>query len=289
MNKKNLDWTVIPRGGWGDMFVSYANMCQLDNRFNVLLNGQDKYIAKFLEYQDNIEEVIFVPYENKKTLEEMAIETDNINETNNKKWIKELTNISLDKFVLTHPNFEQKKNRQIIRKFPYKLPENNWKIKPHSLLFNPYSIQSLTASNHCPLMPEILNWLVHGTDWNIVLIGQETYNHVMLGETKFPLQISGDTTGLQNLVGKTESMMDVFNIADQCDGIITTSNCLSLWSIISNNPAVVVLNDVLTHPTERIALNFFKEWINHHPNTLLDCDCTPDQFMETFKKWEKTL
>ena len=289
MSTKNLDWTAIPRGGWGDMFVSYANMCQFNNKFNVLHNGQDKYIPKFLEYQDNIEEVIHVPYIIKTDAKEIALEANEINQHGNKEWIREISDMNPDNFVLTHADFEQKKNLQIIREFEYKLPESNFKIKPHSLLFNPYSIQSLMVNNHCPLIPEMFAWLVTETDWNIVLIGQETYNHTYFGERPFPLKISGNDGNWQNLVGKTESMIDVFDIAKQCDGIITTSNCLSLWSIISDKPALVILNDLMSEPKERVSLNFYKEWINHKPNTLVDYNCTPNQFMETFKKWEKTL
>lgn len=290
MNNESPDWTAIPRGGWGDMFVSYANMCQLNNKFNVVYNGKDKHIPKFLEYQDNIEKVAYVPYINNKDVKKLISEAYEINETGNKEWIKKISTIDLDKFVLTHPNLDQRKNLKIIRNFNYKLPESDFKIKPHSLLFNPYSMQSLMPNNHCPLIPEILRWLVN-TDWNIVLIGQNIYNHMIIGDIPFPLKIHKEDKfdNLQNLIGKTESMIDVLNIAQQCDGIITTSNCLSMWSIISNKPALVILNNVLSNPKDHIALNFYKKWIDYKPNTLLNYDCTPNQFMEAFKKWETTL
>lgn len=288
MNDKSLEWTAIPRGGWGDMFVSYANMCQLNCKFNVIHSGQDKYISKFLEYQDNVEKIIHIPYIPKKNIKENALEADEINRCGNKEWIKKIIDVDTANFVLTHADFDQKKNLKIIRKFKYKLPESKFKVKPHTLLFNPYSIQSLTLDNHCPLLPEIFAWLVN-TGWNILLIGQKTYDHLYFGEKPFPLKIHGDADNWENLVGKTESMIDVFNIAKQCDGIITTSNCLSMWSIISNKSALVVLNNVLSNPKDHVPLNFYKMWITHEPNTLINYDCTPNQFMETFKKWEKTL
>lgn len=282
MKNKSLEWVVINRNGWGDMFVDYANICLLNRKVNVIFYGYDKYIAKFLEYQDNIGEVRHIIPESR---EDYAFKLPI--ECLEKEWLQKICNLTepkLDprKFLMTHTE----RLTRTIRDIDLKVPPRNFKIDKPSLLFNPYSIQSLMYSNHCPLIPDVFVWLVDQTDWNIVLIGQKTFNHCYFGEQPFPLKINNEdeADNLQNLVGETESLIDVLHIANQCEGIITTSNALAHWSIITNKPAIVLMNDVMTNPGERKALKFYRNWIEHEPNTLLEYTCTPDQFMEAFAK-----
>lgn len=280
---KSLDWVLFNRGGWGDVFIDYAYVCQFKDKFNVLFYGYDEYIPKFLKLQDNIEEVRHITpktpieYNNALVMASMDEEGEWIEEIKDEANIKEITVISSDR--LNHT----------IRKINFKYPKKEFKVERPSLLFNPYSFQSVTHSDHAPLIPEILVWLVDQTDWNIILIGQEKFYHSYLGEQSFPLNITDEHKNLQNLVGKTESMMDVFHIAKQCEGIITTSNCLSIWSILASKPALVLMNKLCTYTADRKVLEFHRNWIDYKPNTMLNYDCNPQQFMETFRKWEKTL
>ncbi len=274
------------RNGWGDIFVDYANVCLLKNKVNVLFYGYDKYIPKFLKHQDNIGEVRHV-------VPETAVDYAKAAALSRKpEWLWEICNqtypkLDHKKFLMIHTN----RMDQTIREIDLKLPKREFQVDKPSLLFNPYSIQSLMFSNHCPLIPEIFTWLIDQTDWNIILTGQKIFHHAYFGEQPFPLKISNEeeVNNLQNLVGETESMIDVLHIANQCEGIITTSNCLAHWSIITNKPAIVLMNDMMTNPGNRKALQFYRNWIEHKPNTLLTHDCTPDQFMEAFKEkgWEK--
>lgn len=281
-----LDWVLISRNGWGDMFVDYANICKLNRKVNVVFYGYDKTIIQFLKHQDNIEEVYQIEPDNAIDYLKAPIA---LKQKENIKALFEQNslNINFDKFIMMHTE----RLETISREIKFNLPKSDIKITKPSLLFNPYSIQSLTYENHCPLIPEIFTWLIESTKWNIVLIGQEFYNHVYFGKLPFPLKIKNENevSNLQNLVGKTKSMIDVFNIAKQCEGIITTSNNLSMWSVITNKPAIILLNDLMSNPKDRKAVQFYKNWIDQKPNTLLNYDCNPQQFMETFAKWEKTL
>lgn len=284
MNKES--WVLVNRNGWGDMIVDYANISQLNHPVNVLFYGYDSYIPIFLKCQNNIEEVVHVLPANTK---EFAMAPA---ESYNEEWIEMIckrANLIPENFLMIHKDKMKKVNRDV--KFTLPKPEFEFEIKKPSLLFNPYSIQSLMFSNHCPLIPEIFAWLVDCTNWNIILIGQKKFYHSYFGEQPFPLKIinSEQSHNLINLVGKTKSMIDVFHIAKQCKGIVTTSNCLALWSIVTQKPALVMLNDVMSNPKDRKALKFHKEWITHPTNTHVNFDCTPEQFMKTFKEWEKIL
>jgi len=285
MSTKNLDWVIFNRGGWGDVFIDYAHICQSRDIFNVLFYGYDKYIPKFLMHQDNISEVYHIIPKTPKDYSDGMIRS--IQEP--EKWSKELKSQcpQIEGELSTVQGRLDKNTRKIGLNYPI----SKFKVDKPSLLFNPYSIQSLMFSDHCPLLPEIFVWLIDQTKWNIILTGQKTFNHSYLGEQPFPLKITDEdeVDNFQNLVGETESMVDVFHIASQCEGIITTSNCLSLWSIMTNKPALVVMNKHLSNPGDRKAFNFHRNWIEHEPNTLVDYNCTPNEFMETFKKWEKTL
>lgn len=279
MKNKSPEWVIVNRNGWGDMFMDYANISLLNRKVNVIFYGYDKYIAEFLKYQDNIGEVRHITPESRK---EYAFA-----HTMGWKEIAELCtkfapDLDPNNFLMTH----KERLSRTIREINLKVPPRKFKVEKPSLLFNPYSIQSLMYSNHCPLLPEILVWLVDETDWNIILTGQKTYNHAYFGEQPFPMTINNEdeADNLQNLVGKTESLTDVLHIANQCEGIITTSNALAHWSIITKKPAIVLMNDLMTNPGERAAPLFYRNWIEHEPNTLLNFDCTPDQFMEAFAK-----
>lgn len=113
------------------------------------------------------------------------------------------------------------------------------------------------------IVPQDLEqFLVRETDWNIVLTGQEkTFN--LWGEYwDFPFIV--DHPKVLNLVGKTESMLDVLSLASQCHGMITTSNCLAIWSIISNKPTIVLMNSKLTEPIVP-GHAYWKEWVEYPP------------------------
>ena len=280
---KSLDWVLFNRGGWGDVFIDYAYVCQFKDKFNILFYGYDKYIPEFLKLQDNIGEVRHITPINALKYNN-AIVMAGMNKKGCEEEIKEEANIKEEITTISSARLDKP-----IREIDFKYPQTEFKIERPSLLFNPYSFQSVMHSDHAPLIPEILVWLVDQTDWNIILIGQEKFQHSYLGEQPFPLKITDEHKNLQDLVGKTESMMDVFHIARQCEGIITTSNCLSIWSILTNKPALVLMNKLCTYTAGRKVLEFHRNWIDHKPNTMLDYDCNPQQFMETFGKWEKTL
>jgi hypothetical protein len=283
---KSLDWVLFNRGGWGDVFIDYAYICQFKDKFNVLFYGYDKYIPEFLKLQDNIEEVVHVVPESHTTYYNAVAYCNGTDRT----WLEEIrdqTNPKIKGEIFAISGYDRLE--KIIRKIDLTFPEKEFKVEKPSLLFNPYSFQSVRFHDHCPLIPEILSWLVSESKWNIIMTGQKTFYNAASGEQPFPLNIEDDHPNLQNLVGETESMLDVFHIASQCKGVVTTSNCLSHWSIMVNKPTLVLMNEHCTNADKRKVTKFHRDWVEYEPNTMLNYDCTPNQFMETFEKWEKTL
>ena len=276
-------------GAWGDMFASYAHVSLISRltplkKFDVLYYGYDRYIKDFLELQENINEVTWVEPKNKEEYEEIAKESGN---TESKNWITNIFGADSKDIISTHLNSFPKLKEIYIRNFDYKLPETSIEIKENSILFNPYSMQSVPLRGHWRFIPDALEWLLKNTDWNIVMIGQDKYHHVKWGITEFPIFVNHPK--LQNLVGKTESMLDVLAIVEKCQGMITTSNCLSMWSIVSQKPTIVMLNSMLADPKRDTSVYYFRKWIECHPNTLLSYWATIADFTEAAETWKLNI
>jgi hypothetical protein len=69
---------------------------------------------------------------------------------------------------------------------------------------------------------------------------------------------------LVDLVGRQDSMMDVLALAERCDGMITTSNSLSMWSVTQEIPAVVCQNHGYGDPN-----SLFWRWTAQYPNMIV--------------------
>ena len=273
-------------GAWGDMFASYAHLSLISRltpleKFNIIYYGYDPHIKTFLELQNNINSVIHIKPKNKEEYEDIAKESGN---TESKEWLSKIVpDIDAKQIIPTHLNSFPKLQGIYIRNFEYNLPETSLEIPENSILFNPYSMQSVPLRGHWRFIPDALEWLIENTDYNIILIGQEKYHHVLYGDTEFPLYISHPK--VTNLVGKT-SMLDVLAIAQKCKAIITTSNSLSMWSIISNKPCIVMLNSMLDDPQKDTSVYYFKEWINCPPNKLLSNRASLEDFEKVMLEWK---
>ena len=290
---------VTALGAWGDIFACCSHISALTKntkfkKVNVLYYGSDPSIKEFLEYQDNVLEVIHAcPKPKEDSSEKVTPQLNSEYEATLQRshgveldWIEEIFPVKLSEIqvIPTHVTWQiLKTTRDIIRGFDYRVPPIDVEIKPHTLLLNPYSFQSCSFQNHWVHIPEVAAFLANKTDWNIVLIGQERtlcpfYNEYW----DFPLEV--DHPKVLNLVGKTKSMVEVLSIAEKCEAIVTTSNCLSLWSIISNKPALIMMNAKLTTPAV-IGHVYYQEWVKHPPNTLVDCGHNFEDFLKIYEDW----
>ena len=67
-----------------------------------------------------------------------------------------------------------------------------------------------------------------------------------------------------DLVNRQESMIDVWALAERCDGMITTSNSLSMWSVTQEIPTVVCQNKGYGDPN-----SLFWRWTAQYPNMIV--------------------
>jgi hypothetical protein len=132
---------------------------------------------------------------------------------------------------------------------------------------------------HWPHWLDAIDHVLANSDMNVVVIGQVTSPNdpgFVFPWIEHPKAI--------NLVGQVVNMIDVFHIVNEAKGIVTTSNGLSMWSIIKKKPALVACNQII-----RPSAEYYYNWIHHQPNLVLDSNVCLEDFKESFFKWQKTL
>jgi len=273
-------------GAWGDVFACYARICLMMKetglpKANILHYGFDPHIKDFLEYQDNIEEVLHLVPDSLGAYDDVIAEAN----TGSMDWINELkgwAHLNHNLMIMGHTTHDIISKKIINRHFDYRIPPSSVPLPLHSVLFNPYSFQSCSFRAHWPFMPNVLRFLLDETDWHVVLVGQEKTFNTNGEYWDFPMIV--DHPEVTNLVGKTESMFEVLAIAEDCEAIISTSNCLSLWSIIADKPSIVLMNSKLTDPFV-IGHEYWKEWVETEPNKCVYYDQNFDQFRKAYQGW----
>lgn len=267
-------------GSWGDAIAAYGNSVQLSiehgHSFSMIYYGFDDTIVEFLKLQDYVEKVVHVkPADENEFFRVVKIAGEKKLDWNKLAKVEGevvQTHIGND-YLFDHPE-------RCFRNFSMKLPKGRGKCEKDCLLFQPFSTNSVSPIDHWPFWFNALEWIVDNTKWDITVIGQRTGGMRGQGfifpDMEFPGRV-------KNKVGKTKSMLEIFSMANRCKGIITTSNCLSMWSVISKTPALVICNKLnLTH-------DYYNGWINHPPNTLLGVNICFETFKKRFREWEKTL
>lgn len=257
---------------WGDVIASCGNIHKLLNergmdRCNTLYFGLEDKVVDFLNCQDFINEVWYLKPD-QKSYESLLISAY----YNFPLWLtKTGIDSQLRNIVSTHIDsslIHSDDPSICYRDFDLKLPDSSWNIEGPFLLFQPYSVQSCAVDQHWPHWTDALEWVSENTEWQVVVVGKE----------EFPTP-----PRVLNLVGQTKSMLDVFHLSLQAKGIITTSNALTMWSILKKKSSLVVCNQIIKEKTP-----YYFNWINSEPNTVLE-DVTLQQFKDEFKKWSETL
>lgn len=278
------DLFTLAMGAWGDVFLSLIALQRFQKRFSfneidIIHYGFDPEISKFLAYQKYVRTVTHVKPKDYEQFSKIMSSSylDDLD------WVKELGGNGT--VIPTHVRYSLMRPELIFRELDYVLPDIEYDIPKRSILLNPVSFHSNAFSEHSPVIPEAMEFLIKESDWNFVLVGQEKTQHCIQGEYwDYPFQI--DMPNVLNLVGKTKSMAEVLAIAELCDGIITTSNCLSMWSILSKKPTIVWLNSKMTSPYALLH-NYYKEWISSKPNHLVRYDDSLGNFIKVYEEWNK--
>lgn len=283
---QNKDYWLTAFGSWGDCIASYGNICRFLNsrekdKANVVYFGMDENIVRFLKAQDRIDKVrhLKVNDPNAYRLYQFMAMADFDRFTEETGLADELPNI-----FPTHLT-EHALTGMIHREMTVNLPDAqaNWAgfLKPHGpfVLVQPWSVQSCTMLNHWPHWTEAITRIADESDLKVVLVGQ--IRNACDPDYVFPWI---DHPNVLNLVGQTPSMIDVLHLARLATGVVTTSNCLSLFSVPENKATLVACHQLL-----KTKGAYFHTWISVEPNTVLESDTTLDEFVEVFKRWRSDL
>lgn len=266
-------------GAWGDVLAALGNASLLKQRgigkYNVIYFGYDKNIKTFLEMQPEVDEVIHAIPRDPNHYKDVCIEACCTHKQKWKHWV-DMAGLDINGFVIqTHVDFylQEENPEYCIRKFDCSLNIEVEDFKNPTILFQPYSIQSAMYEDHWPHWLEALDWILNNFEYDVALVGKMNGDRPF-GDSHFMFPELGDHPRLINLVGKTKSMMEVFAMAQKCKAIVTTNNCLSMWSIIKDIPAVVMHT--------RKWFPYFRNWITNEPNKVMDCESTLEEFKEVF-------
>ena len=275
--------TVI--GAWGDALAALGNATLLERanieHFGVIYFGFDPHIKTFLELQQGVEEVVHIKPQSKEHYEEVCLMACCTENSNWKDW-KPLLRTELDIegiIIQTHiTDFLQRVSPETcVRDFQCKLATEPVPFAKPTILLQPFSVQSSTFQEHWPYWTQTIDWLLENGGFDYVLVGLPKGIRPCDGEVEFVFPGVPKHPRLYNLVGKTTSMIDVLELADQSHGIITTSNCLSMWSIIRKKPALVM--------EAAKKSRYFSNWIRSEPNTLLEQNTPFEDFKDVCKNW----
>jgi len=269
-------WTSV-HGGWGDFLANYGNIRHSLKQHHadiadVVYFGLDKKLITFMKSQPDIGEVLHL---------EMSDHSDywkyTVLAASDYELFKKVTglNKSHPDLIPTHiTNFYNIENPTLCNRFfdiVLTPPELNWnEVLPQEefIVCQPYSCHSCPYNRHWPEWIEALNFLLDTSKFKVVLLGQ--IKSMYDGDFTFPYI---EHPNLINLVGQTPSVIDLLNIVDRAEGIITTSNVLSMWSVVTKKPALVVCNEVI-----KTYAQYYYNWIHYDPNTVLDCSIKLSEF-----------
>lgn len=278
----NNIWTLV-NGAWGDFFACYGNICKVLNqrnisKANVVYYGLDPDVLRCIKIQDNINQVINLEISEP----DLYFKYAGLAAGDFHTWTK-ITGLDkkIPDLIPTHISryYNIENPTECNRSFNLKLIEPTQSWEPFFSLYNsyivvqPFSCHSCSFDKHWPYWVDAIYWLLDNCDKKIVLLGQLTskIDH----RFKFPWI---EHPNLINLVDQTDSMFDVFKLVDRADCVISTSNALSMYSIITNKPSLVVCNQIIKENAR-----YYYNWINHKPNKILDCDISLTEFKDSFK------
>ena len=271
-------WGLVV-GKWGDAIACYGNICKLvedqgSDKINAVIYTYIPEIVPFISCQKYIGNCIHVQPINHDVYNTVS-NYISFNDIPASKWFHRLgvKEVSPDEVGDTHVNYIWKN----INRRPCSLPDevlNYWRelIPKDALLVNPYSeLPFIKELEYNEALVEAFHW----PHWfsTIDYLKESGYKLVITG-MKSPRLASQLGPNILNLVGKTRSMIDVFAIACLCRGVITTGNCLGLWSIASDTPTILVKTGVLEHN------KYFNTWIDSHPNYLLSSHASFEELQD---------
>lgn len=278
------DVTLI--GAWGDIFGAIGNTHYLLSKFSqktvgAIYYGYDEHLREFLIAQSCFSRVRhIVPKSREEYLRVVGVACQQRSDIN--MWLTDMVGPLASQYKNVWPvhiDFHCIDGAQCERFYAAKLPERatrwaeEFRTDKPTYLVNPYSTQSATLDQHWPHWAEAVKHLNADTDSRYLLVGQE------MGQLEKWVPIGGNMIDFRR---RTSTMMHVLALTRICQGVISTSNVLSMWSIIDDIKSLICCNSVLVSEN-----NYFKRWITAPSNTLLRQSSSFDQFIRTLQEWKK--
>lgn len=287
-------WTTV-HGGWGDAIASYGNIRALlaeknADKANVVFFGIDTDIILFLKAQKNIGKVRHLQIHDKSEYYDYSVMG-----ILDFPLFTRMTGLhdQFPELIPTHiSDFYQSKNPNLChRYFDVNTPLSNSSLcelnsslcelpKEPFVLMQPFSCYSCKQKDHWTYWLDALSYVLDNCSHKVVLVGQSRSLYDV--DYKFP---NIEHTNLINLVGKTSSMIEVLHIMNQATCVLSTSNALSMWSIVTRKPALIVCNQIIDNSVVR----YYYNWINHEPNLLLNSNTALSEFKTSFLAFEKRI
>ena len=286
MQKSPDYWTFI-FGKWGDAIGYYGHLHDAAQemgleKVNIVYFGFFPEIVEFLKDQKYVGDAVVMQPNDFQTFKQVA---RNVRSTNIQEWLpnfgldfidqtKVLPTVHLDEMFIKTGKLHRVKVRipekqlsswgSIINSF-----SNGRKV----IMVNPYSdlLVSLNyelnqvASYHWDYWLDFVYWLM---DEKIPMVLTGMKNHLLL-------EVRGEN--ILNLVGKTPTMVDVYAIAKNCKGIISTTNSLPMFSLLENIPALIIKNKNIS--------GYFDAYIAEKNNEIVPVNYSLEQVKNKFLDW----
>jgi SAM-dependent methyltransferase len=267
-------------GAWGDSLAACGNALEVlrqtgRQQIGMLYYGFYPEVREFLEAQPWCREAIHVRPTERAAYDRMVVVSCQ-SAAEREAWLPVLlagTGVDPEEVALTHVDYSLQIAPVIHHWGPAALPARarRWAAEhlppggEKPVLLHPVSTQSNREEQHWPLWKEAIEWLLEETEYSFLLTG-----HGWEG-ARF-----GRHPRLVNLVNQTPSMLEVLALAERSRLVISTANCLSMWSLIQGLPAVVALNAGINE--------YFHQWIDAAPNRLVPRTARLSSFQAAYRE-----
>lgn len=258
-------------GAWGDSLCAYGQMHKhlKGDKANVVVFSLDQNICRFFKAQPNVNRVEWLKIEPPPLFAKYAA----LAHDDFPRWVKE-TGLGDQLPELTPTHFHAEPYRDFDAALPPCMAEWEQFLEPSKpyVLFQPYSTQSCGYEGHWPHWMDALTALIDHDERDIVVVGEMTPDF----EKWYDLDLM-EHPKVRNLVGQTQSMIDVLHILNWADQYVGTCNALAYWSLIKKKPALVACNNIIKPATP-----YYYNWLNHGTVKLLDHDASLDALISSF-------
>lgn len=273
---------------WGDTFAAlsqakYILDHQGGEKCSIIHCGNDPNIAEFCEAQPWIDRAINLYPADYHSIYKTACEQNGRPET----YIPRLAKAAAEAGITGFPRIEDVTSTHHIyvygtnyrarplQKAELPLSSMFWAeewwdsqdFQGRAFLLHPSSTWSHSWEGHWPHWRQAVDWLLDYTSDTYILTGQ---NDVI--ERKHPRLI--------NLIGATSSNSDVLALAEMAEGVISTCNNLSLWTVIQGLPGLICGNSAIKNH-----INYFRRFIDRPPNYFIPVEASFEDWVAVAKKW----